>query len=233
VQAWLTLMGPDGAPLLATPAGVITKLRTSAVSALAADALSPRGARTLALVGTGALAPYLAHAHALVRPLTRVRVWGRTPERAAALVDALARAGMPDVAVAPDLETAVRQADVVSVATTAREPLVRGAWLNAQQHVDLVGAFTPAMRESDTLAIRRSIVVVDDHAAARAEAGDLAHAAEEGWSWDDVAGDLGDALAGKIARDGVRPTLFKSVGLPFEDLVVARQLQDAVVASDA
>jgi ornithine cyclodeaminase len=224
VQAWLTLMGPDGAPLLAAPAGLITKLRTSAVSALAADALAPQGARTLALIGTGALAPAMAHAHALVRPYDRVRIWGRTRERAEALAARLTREGLPDVAVTDGLEATVRAGDVVSVVTTAREPLVRGAWLAPHQHVDLVGAFTPAMRESDAEAIRRATVVVDDRAAAREEAGDLAHAAAEGWTWTDLAGDLGDALAGRIARDSTRPTLFKSVGLPFEDLVVARLL---------
>jgi ornithine cyclodeaminase/alanine dehydrogenase-like protein (mu-crystallin family) len=228
VQAWLTLMGPDGAPLLATPAGLLTKLRTSAVSAVAADALAPRDARTLTLIGTGALAPHLARAHALVRGITRILVWGRRPDRAAALAAALSAEGLPGVAVAPDLEAAVRAGDVISVATTAREPLVRGAWLRGGQHVDLVGAFTHDMRESDAEAIRRSIVVVDDRAAAAAEAGDLAFATREGWAWSDVAGDLSDAVAGRVSVDPARPTLFKSVGLPLEDLVIARLLATVV-----
>ena len=229
VQAWYTLMGPDGAPVLATAAGQLTKLRTAAVSAIAADVLAPATAASLLVVGTGALAPWMARAHLPVRAYDRGVVWGRRPERAEALAAELARdfAGAtvrPAILVARDLEEAVRAADVVTVATTSRDPLVRGAWLRAGQHLDLVGAFTRAMREVDAEAVRRSLVVVDDAAAARAEAGDLAQAADEGWSWGDVAGDLADAIAGRVPRDPARPTLFKSVGLAFEDLVLARLL---------
>ncbi|MBW6456512.1 MAG: hypothetical protein K0A98_11580, partial [Trueperaceae bacterium] len=237
VQAWYTLMGPDGAPVLASQAGLLTKLRTAAVSAIAADVLAPASARSLLVVGSGALAPWMARAHLQVRPYDRVVVWGRRPERAEQVAADLARdvgrdrerdraraPVRPAIVVAPDLEEAVRAADVVTVATTSREPLVRGAWLRAGQHLDLVGAFTHAMRETDAEAVRRSLVVVDDPGAARAEAGDLAHAADEGWSWDELAGDLADALAGRLRPDAARPTLFKSVGLAFEDLVLARLL---------
>lgn len=229
VQAWYTLMGPDGAPVLATPAGLLTKLRTAAVSAIAADLLAPATAASLLVVGTGALAPWMARAHLQVRAYERVVVWGRRTERAEAVVGELARdfagaAVRPALAVARDLEEAVRGADVVTVATTSREPLVRGAWLHAGQHLDLVGAFTRAMREADAEAVRRSLVVVDDAAAARAEAGDLVQAADEGWSWDALAGDLADVVAGRLRHDPARPTLFKSVGLALEDLVLARLL---------
>lgn len=229
VQAWYTLMGPDGAPVLATDAGLLTKLRTAAVSAIAADLMAPAPAASLLVVGTGALAPWMARAHLQVRAYERVVVWGRRTGRAEAVVSELARdfegaPVRPALAVAHDLEEAVRWADVVTVATTSREPLVRGEWLRAGQHLDLVGAFTRAMRETDAEAVRRSQVVVDDARAARAEAGDLAHAADEGWSWDELAGDLADALAGRLRRDPTRPTLFKSVGLAFEDLVLARLL---------
>lgn len=249
VQAWYTLMGPDGAPALATEAALLTKLRTAAVSAIAADALAPANAATLLVVGTGALAPWMARAHLQLRAYDRVVVWGRRRERAEAVAAELARdlasdgapardgararvgapardgaPARPAVAVADDLEAAVRAADVVTVATTARESVVRGAWLRAGQHLDLVGAFVHAMREADGEAVRRSLVVVDDRGAARAEAGDLAHAATEGWRWDEVAGDLADVVAGRLVRDPTRPSLFKSVGLAFEDLVVARLL---------
>lgn len=231
VQAWYTLMGPDGAPALATEAGLLTKVRTSAVSALAADVLAPPSPRNLLVVGTGALAPWMARAHLQVRPYETVRVWGRRPERAEATVaEILAELeglhARPAVAVADDLEAAVRAADVVTVATTSRTALVEGAWLRAGQHLDLVGAFLPTMREVDAEAVRRSQVVVDDRRAARAEAGDLVQAAAEGWSWDAVAGDLSEALAGRVPRATERPTLFKSVGLALEDLAVVRLLAD-------
>jgi len=229
VQAWYTLMGPDGAPVLATAAGHLTRLRTAAVSAIAADALAPATAASLLVVGTGALAPWMARAHLQVRAYDRVVVWGRRRERAEAVAAEIARdfEGLPvrpALVVATDLADAVRAADVVTVATTSREPLVRGAWLHERQHLDLVGAFTHGMREADAEAVRRSRVVVDDRGAARAEAGDLAQAADEGWSWDALAGDLADAVAGRVPRDPARPTLFKSVGLAFEDLVLARLL---------
>ncbi len=229
VQAWYTLFGPDGQALLGFPAGLLTKLRTAAVSALAAERLAAPGSRNLLLVGSGSLAPWLVRAHLQVRAYESVWIWGRNPARAelvaaevlAAFTGAPTR---PAVAVAPDLETAVRRADVVSVATTASEPLVQGAWLSPRQHLDLVGAFTPTMRETDAAAVRACDVVVDQLAAARLEAGDLHFAAAEGWSWQDVVGDLHQVMCGAVARREGRPTLFKSVGLAFEDLAVARLL---------
>jgi ornithine cyclodeaminase len=128
--------------------------------------------------------------------------------------------------VADDLERAVRAADVVSVATTSVAPLIRGAWLRPGQHLDLVGAFREGMAEADAEAVAASDVFVDDRDAARAEAGDLLLAAEHGWSFDAIRGDLHDVRAGAAAV-GAGPTLFKSVGLAFEDLVLARLLAAA------
>lgn len=237
VQAWYTLMGPDGAPVMATSATLLTKLRTAAVSAIAADRLAQPAARSLLVVGGGSLAPWMARAHLQVRPYEAVWVWARRPERAEAVVsellhDLAGATARPAIAVAHDLEEAVRGADVVSVATTSREPLVRGAWLRPGQHLDLVGAFTADMRETDGDAVRRSQVVVDDLAAARAEAGDLAHAAAEGWSWGEVAGTLADLVAERFDRDPQRSSLFKSVGLAMEDLVLARLLAEMHAAAE-
>jgi ornithine cyclodeaminase/alanine dehydrogenase-like protein (mu-crystallin family) len=230
VQAWYTLFDPDGRPALAGSATVLTRLRTAAVSALAADVLVPRAPRALLVVGTGALAPWLVKGHLQVRAYETVWVWGRRRERAERVVEEVigdfeGKVSRPAVAVAEDLEQAVRTADVISVATTSRESLVRGAWLRAGQHLDLVGAFLRDMREVDAEAVRRSHVVVDDRAAARKEAGDLHFAAAEGWPWNGVAADLSEVVRG-TARERApgRPTLFKSVGLALEDLVVARLL---------
>lgn len=235
VRAWYTLMGPDGAPCLGLDATVLTQRRTAAASALAADALADPAARRLLVVGAGALAPWLARAHLRVRRYRRVAVWARRPTAAAALASALSahpEVGGAGVVVeaARDLERAVREADTVTVATTSREALVRGAWLQAGPHLDLVGAFVPDMREADADAVRASQVWVDDRAAARAEAGDLLQAAAEGWRWDAVAGDLSDLVTGRARRDPERPTLFKSVGLALEDLAVARLLAGALPA---
>ncbi len=229
VHAHYTLFGPDGRPALGVEAGLLTRLRTAAVSALAAERLAPPSARHLLVVGTGSLAPWLVRAHLQVRAFEAVWVWGRDPVRAEqvaaeVLASFTGAANRPAVAVAPGLEGAVRRADVISVATTAREPLVLGEWLSPRQHLDLVGAFTPAMRETDSAAVRACDVIVDQLAAARQEAGDLIAAAAEGWSWEEVVGDLHQVVRGSVTRREERPTLFKSVGLAFEDLVVARLL---------
>jgi alanine dehydrogenase len=230
VQAWYTLFDPSGRPALAGPAAVLTRLRTAAVSAVAADALAPRAPRTLLVVGTGSLAPWLARAHLQVRPFETVWVWGRRRDQAERVVTEILEAfegqvSRPAVAVAEGLEDTVRSADVISVATTASSPVVLGAWLHAGQHLDLVGAFVRDMREVDAEAVTRSDVFVDDRAAAREEAGDLHYAAREGWSWDAVVADLAEAVRGAPRpRAPSRPTLFKSVGLAFEDLAVARLL---------
>ncbi|CAN5830710.1 ornithine cyclodeaminase family protein [soil metagenome] len=228
VQAWYTLFDPAGSPVAAGSATLLTRMRTAAVSAIAADALATASATRLLVVGTGSLAPWMACAHAQVREYETIALWGRDrerAERAAGEVRDLIGSSTPvRVHVTDGLERAVREADVVSVATTAREPLVRGAWLRPGQHVDLVGAFVHGMRESDVEAVRACTVVVDERAAARAEAGDLHAAALEGWSWDEVAADLHEVVAGRAPPSDGRPTLFKSVGLAFEDLAVARLL---------
>lgn len=231
VQAWYTLFDEAGRPALACAATLLTRLRTAAVSAVAARALAPAAPRTLLVCGAGGLAPWMAEAHLQVRPYERVVVWARRPEaaRAAATEIAARFEGLPvrpAVQVAEELEPAAREADVISCATTAREPFVRGAWLREGQHLDLVGAFRHGMAEADEAAVAASDVVVDDRGAARAEAGELSRAAAGGWSWDEVRADLPGVLRDGFAR-GVRPTMFKSVGLALEDLAVASLLLES------
>ena len=130
-----------------------------------------------------------------------------------------------EVDVAEELGEAVGTADVVSCATTATEPIVRGRWLTPGHHLDLVGAFTPTMMEADADAVLVCDVVVDDREAAADEAGDLISACRRGWSFDRVRADLAELLDGGLVR-GTKPTLFKSVGLALEDLAVARLLAE-------
>ncbi len=225
VQAWYTLFASDGSPVLACDATVLTRFRTAGVSAIAAKQLAPRGARALLVVGTGSLAPWLAEAHTWVRPYERIFVWGRNPEKAERLAETLRERLGLEVEAAASLEAAVREADVISAATTARSPIVKGAWLRAGQHLDLVGAFLPEMAEADAEAVKRADVFVDDLEACRLEAGDLIQAQAQGWSFDGVYGELAEVTAGKAGRAGPeRVTLFKSVGLALEDLVVAKLL---------
>jgi ornithine cyclodeaminase len=202
----------------------LTLRRTAATSALASTLLSRDDARTLLVVGTGALAPYLAEAHCAVRGIERVLVWGRHADRAERTADALVARGVPAES-ASDLAAALAQADIVSCATTAREPIVRGALVRPGTHVDLVGAFTPEMRESDDDLVARAEVFVDTYAGALKEAGDLVQPIADGaFGREHVRAELAELAAGtrrgRSSRDVV--TLFKSVGTALEDLCAAR-----------
>ena len=176
---YLLLSGESGEPLAALDGQALTLWRTAAASALAASYLARSDARRLAMVGAGALAPRLIAAHAAVRGIDEVAIWNRTPETAARLAARLDRPGLR-VRAATDLAAAVAAADIVSAATLASTPLIRGAWLKPGTHVDLVGAYTPKMREADDAAVARARVYVDTRAGATHEAGDIVQPIEAG-----------------------------------------------------
>jgi ornithine cyclodeaminase len=175
------------------------------------------------MVGAGALAPHLVRAHASVRPIRQVAIWNRGAERARALASALAPTGL-EISIADDLESAVRQADIVSTATLSGEPLVRGAWLKPGTHVDCVGAYRPTMRETDDEVVRRARIFVDTRTGAFGEAGDILLPLQAGIiTKAAVLGDLFDLTRG-AAQGRQSPqeiTLFKSVGAAIEDLAAA------------
>jgi ornithine cyclodeaminase/alanine dehydrogenase-like protein (mu-crystallin family) len=220
---YVLLDATNGHPRALLEGEALTLRRTAAVSALASSYLSRPESRTLVLVGAGALAPYMATAHCAVRNIERVLVWGRPGSRVEALVARLRGEGLPAVR-APDLEQALAAADIVSCATTAREPLVRGALVRPGTHVDLVGAFTPEMRESDDELVSRAAVFVDSYAGALAEAGDLVQAMASGaLARERIRAELGELCSGRkpgrSAADDV--TVFKSVGTALADLCAA------------
>jgi ornithine cyclodeaminase len=220
---YLLMSGATGAPLALMDAQALTAWRTAAASALAAGFLARPDAGHLVMIGAGALAPHLVRAHMAVRPIRRVTIWNRTHGRAVSLAFGLAVAGI-EVTIAEDLEAAVRDADIVCCATLATEPLVRGAWLKPGTHVDLVGGFTPKMREADNDAVRRARVFVDTRAGATKEAGDIAIPLRRGViTRKHIRGDLFDLCGGKAkGRTSDRQiTLFKSVGSAIEDLAAA------------
>jgi alanine dehydrogenase len=200
----------------------LTLRRTGAASALASRYLSPEGATRLLMIGTGKLAPHLILSHAVVRPIREVRIWGRQFDRAQTLAASLEGSSW-SVAAARDLEAAVRWADIVSCATLSRQPLVRGAWIKAGQHLDLVGAFTPEMCECDDEAVARAELFVDTRGGALAESGEITGALARGViDRDAVRGELMDLGSARFARSGPSAiTLFKSVGCALEDLVAA------------
>lgn len=230
MASYLLMDGATGEPRALIDGTALTARRTAAASALAATWLAREDAETMVMVGTGALAPQLIQAHAAVRPLRTVAVWGRRPERARAVAAALSLPGVT-VEATEDLEGAVRTADLVSCATLATEPLVHGAWLKPGAHLDLVGAFTPAMRESDDEAVTRARLFVDTRAGALTEGGDLVQPLADGViAESDVAGDLHDLARGVVSgrRTAEEITLFKSVGAALEDLAAAIAIWDTL-----
>ena len=201
----------------------ITRRRTAAASALAADYLARGDARTLTLCGAGALGEHFVRAHAAVRRIKTVFIHNRSPQKAEALAQQLSREGF-DASVTSDLANAVGQADIVSSVTTSTAPIVLGAWLTPGTHVDLAGAFKPSMRETDGEVVARSRVYVDTRDGAEAEAGDLLQARAEGrFDFATVQGDLADLCRGKVQgrRSEQEITLFKSCGTAIEDLAAA------------
>jgi ornithine cyclodeaminase len=224
VQASYQLLDAGTGQFLAMIDGAtLTNKRTAAASALAARYLARKDATQLLVVGTGGVARSLALAHAAVRDLKSIVVWGRTAANARSLAEELSDAGLP-ASVAGDLEAAARQADIISTATVSTEPIIFGDWLKPGAHLDLVGAFKPTMRESDDAALKRATVFVDTRAGALKEAGDIVLAIRSGAiSESDVAADLFDLCGGVHAgrRDDAEITAFKSVGTALEDLVAA------------
>lgn len=223
MASYLLLDGTTGEPLALIDGRELTLRRTAAASALASRYLSRADSGTLLMVGTGALAPHLIRAHCRVRPIRDVLIWGRTPEKAQALAAEIDLPGITARA-APDLAKAVMDADVISCATMAREPLIRGAWLAPGMHIDLVGGFTPEMREADDKTVQVARVFVDTRAGAMKEAGDIVDPIRRGAiSEAAVLGDLFDLARGR--RRGREKTsditLFKSVGTALEDLAGA------------
>jgi ornithine cyclodeaminase len=221
---YLLFSAVTGQPLALLDGAELTARRTAAASALAADYLARADATRLLVVGTGRLAPELAAAHASVRPVRQVMVWGRSREKAEALAARLGSELTLEARAAPDLETAVRAADIISTATTSLEPLIRGAWLKEGVHLDLVGGFTPAMREADDEAVRRTRVWVDTLEGALTEAGDIVQPVQSGvLAREGIAGDLFGLCRGEAAgrQDPTAITMFKSVGTALEDLAAA------------
>ena len=224
--------GRDGRPLALLDGARLTLWRTAAASALAARHLARLDAARMVMVGAGALAPFLVRAHAAARPIRHVAIWNRRPEGAAQLAATLAAEGF-DAEPVTDLAAAVGQADLVSCATLSTEPLVRGEWLRPGTHLDLVGAFTPAMREADDTALRRGPLYVDTPDALK-KGGDVAGAIASGTlAPEAVTGDLaalcrGEA-PGRTSPDEI--TVFKSVGAAIEDLAAAIAVWESLTPS--
>ena len=227
VQAvYVAFDGKDGHPVACVDGTALTLRKTSADSALGTRLLAHEDAATMLMVGAGALGPHLITAHTSVRPSIReVLVWNRTPARAQALAAELTLDGI-EITATTDLEEAVGRADVISCATMTREPLIEGAWLRPGTHLDLVGGFTPEMREADDEAVRRARVYADSrHGAARC--GDILGPIESGaLSGGEIIGDLYDLCQGRAEgrQNAEDITLYKNAGGGHLDLYSVQHL---------
>jgi ornithine cyclodeaminase len=208
-------------------AGGITAVRTAAVSGVATRLLAREDARTLAILGAGIQAKAHLEAMRAVRDFDRVVVWSRTPGRAAEL---------NGVEEAPSAEEAVRDADVVVTATSAREPILSHAWLKKGAHVNAAGSSVPSTRELDTATMAAASLFVDRRESTLNEAGDYLFPMREGAIGPEhIRGELGEiligAVPGRTSEDEL--TVFKSLGLAVEDLAAAEHVLRRAEAENA
>ncbi len=188
--AYLLSSGATGALLAVFDGAELTARRTAAASALAAQYLARADASRLLVVGAGKLALNVIEAHATVRPITSVSIWARRPEQAQALSAEARKLGFDTIAVT-DIEQAARAADIITCCTLSRTPLLRGAWVQPGTHIDLIGALTPEMRETDSAAVAAASVFVDTRDGAITEGGDIVQAIAEGALFaEDIQADL-------------------------------------------
>ncbi len=224
--SYLLFDGNTGEPLAYIDGTAETLVKTAANSAVATKLLARADASTMLMIGAGNLAPYLIAAHASVRPIRRVMIWNRTHEKAVALATRLAKPGF-DVIAVKDAAAAAAEADVVSCATYAEEPVIRGDWAKPGAHVDLVGSYRPDLRESDDALIRRAgRMYVDARFSTVEESGDLVAPLKSGLLKPEDISDLFELARGERSgrRSNGEITVFKSGGGGHEDLATATML---------
>ena len=208
-MATIFLADPEtGAPLAVMDGTLITEMRTAAVSAAATKLLSSLDAKILAILGSGVQARSHVEALRLVRRFEEVRVWSRTPEHAERFAKEFGAKAMPAG------EAAVRDADVVVIATNSKMSILRGDWLKPGCHVNAVGACRPDWRELDDEAMA-NVVLVDSREGAMKESGDVILSGAK------IYAELGEALAGKVPPRTNETTIFKSLGMAVEDIAAA------------
>jgi ornithine cyclodeaminase/alanine dehydrogenase-like protein (mu-crystallin family) len=203
-------------------AASITRLRTPAVSAVATRMLAVPDAEVLVIFGTGIQARGHAIAMRCIRPISRVCIVGRQREAASALASELRQQGLDARAAEPG---SVAEADIVCTCTTSPDPVFDGRLLSRSAHVTAIGAFQPGTREVDDYTAAHSAIVVESRASALAEAGDILIPLASGVIGQNaIVADLHELTSGAAAVDPGGLTLFKSVGVAFEDLVIAQEI---------
>lgn len=223
----------NGAPLAVVDGTSVTKWRTAGISALASRLLSRENSETLLLLGTGNLATYLIQAHASVRNLKKVFVWGRNAAKAENVISQV-KDLLPKIEfeVSGDIEAGCARADIIVAATGSYEPLVKGAWVREGTHTDFLGNHFADKRECDSELVLKSKIYLDSNDNCFKEAGEILLPISEGvLSKEDVTGELRDLCNGSVPgrQSDSEITLFKSVGTALADLVGA---SSALAAAD-
>lgn len=201
---------------------LVTKWKTAGDSLLAASRLARKDSRNILLVGAGHVARSMLEAYPTVFPEARFTVWNRSPAAAQAMA-----ADLPGLRVASDLEAAVKQADIICTATMSQAPLIRGDWLQPGQHLDLIGAYNPKMREADDSAMRRARLFVDSRATTIHHIGELMDPIAAGAITEaDILADFYDLDSGRFARQSEDEiTISKNGGGAHLDLMTAAYIQ--------
>ncbi|XQW84221.1 ornithine cyclodeaminase family protein [Thalassotalea piscium] len=220
----------DGSIKAMIDAPALTAKRTAAASALASQFLSREDSSSLLMVGTGALAPQLIAAHASVRKIQKVYVWGRNLAKAKAVCEQVAELAIECIPV-DDIETYAKQVDIISCATLSQTPLIFGRWLSPGQHLDMVGSYRPDMREMDDECLLDNSLFVDNFDGALRETGDIViPLKEQVIRKEDIKADLFSLSKGEFTfnREANDITVFKSVGHALEDLTAAKLVHHAI-----
>lgn len=228
VQGLVALFdGKTGGALATCDGAALTFRKTAADSALGVDLLANPDAEVLLVVGAGGLAPHVIEAHTSVRPsIRKVLIWNRNFAKAEVLASELRKGGR-EISAVSDLDNAVAQADIISCVTMATEPLIRGALLKPGTHVDLIGAYTPEMREADNDVVRRAGRLFVDTRNNSEGSGDVAGPLAAGIiTRTDIVADLFELCSGLNPgrRSPDEITVYKNVGGGHLDMFAAKHL---------
>lgn len=215
------------------PAGHITRTRTGAAGGVAVKHLSRPDSKVLGVFGSGVQARAQVAAIQVVRDIEKIKIFDVVPEAAENFANDLRAAGA-DAEVVGNAQDAVAGSDIVTAATTAKEAFILGEWLEPGMHINGVGANGPAKAEITPAAYARGYVVVDYKEQVLMEAGDLMRAldADDGIDESDIAAELGEVIAGskpgRTSDDQI--TIFKSVGVAYQDIATAAHVYNEAVA---
>jgi ornithine cyclodeaminase len=224
-QGLVILFDPEnGAPVCVVHAGEITAIRTAAASAVATDALARKNASRMAILGYGEQAATHARAISKVRRLDSIKIWGRSPERARALAAQLRSELAIPTSSAGNVQETVADADIICTVTSASEPVLKGAWVRAGTHLNLVGSSHAGPVEVDSDLVVRSRFIADSREGVLAQGAEFLRAKAAGLIGDDhIVAEIGQVLADDVAgrRSPEEITVYKSLGHVVQDLSTA------------